>query len=179
MNKWYFGLPLVLVLAFAMYFVFVWDRQYEAGKEKIAAEQRAQREATLKAEMEARKKAVEEAKMLSEQRKAKHKADQDREAKEIADRREALGKRDKANKDVESLRRDITRLNDLIEVENRIIKDTDQETKEYLSEKEFLQKYVSLAQANAKRMLQMVGKIDEAEKKRAEAEAAKKNSRDS
>lgn len=161
MNKWYFGLPLLMLVLF---FVLFWrfDSKYEAGRLEIAAQERVAREAELRAQMQERLRAAQEAKRISDENRRQREADKAREEEEKQMRQDAIAKRDSTASELGRARRlhgDVT--GDLSDEEERL-KKVQEDHAFLLAEKEFLTEYIKRADGNATRMLSLTEKIDAA-----------------
>ena len=173
MKKLYFLIPLIGVLIFTF---FYWNAQKDIDAKALAEKQKkeAVRQKKLQDEVDARKKAYEDAIVQAERRK---KEKSEREAKEQADRdaREALiAEREKTFREQEKLTRQIERLNKDVQVEKEEIAKIEEQKKSYQSEQEFLKSYVKQAETNQKGLEDVLNKIAAAEKAAAEAAAKAK-----
>lgn len=176
MKKVYVLVPIIGVLIFA---VFYWNAHKGIAAREAAAKQAdlERRQKKLQEEVEARKKAYEDAIVQAERRK-KEKAE--REAKEQAEReaREALiAEREKTFREQEKLTRNIERLNKDVAAEKEELAKIEEQKKSFVSEQEFLRSYVKQAETNQKSLEDVLNKIAAAEKAAQEAAkaAAKKS----
>lgn len=171
MNKWYFGVPIVALVAFYAYFV-QFDKKDEAKmreKERIAEEAK---KTKLEEERQARLKAVEEAKAMIEQRKAEQA--EKKKAKEAADakREDERLALERAKTENSQLKVELKDVREEVEKEERLLKLALEQKKNYEAERDFVLSYNDTARQNKDRFLKIIDKIDEAEKKRAELAAA-------
>jgi hypothetical protein len=171
MNKAYLIFPLIGLLIFGGFYIN-FNKGYEAKelamkakaeneKKAKALQQVADREAAIKAAVEAQA-------IRKKEREAKERAD---EAKKVA-KQQAEDYRQKAFDDRNKFRDQVTRLKrELAEVKEsaaKIAKDKESEVKE----EEFLKNYVKQAEANVKYYYALLDKISAAEKAAADAAAA-------
>jgi hypothetical protein len=180
MNKLYFGLPLLIVLAFFGYYQFSYVPKIEAHDREIALkkieDERARKEEERQRQLETQKVLIEE----SERRKAERLAREQRE-KELKEIRDRLKERfDVARGEIQSFERDVRRLETEIEEEQGRVERARGEQAALQKEKEFLvREYVPMAEANAKRLqtlLETINKVEE-ERARQAALAASANTR--
>lgn len=175
MKKVYVLVPVIGVLIFA---IFYWSAHKDIAARETAAKaaEVAKRQKKLQEEVEARKKAYEDAVVQADRRK-KEKAE--REAKDQADReaREALiAEREKAFREQERLTRNIERLNKDVSFEKEEVAKIEEQKKSFVSEQEFLKSYVRQAETNQKSLEDVLNKIAAAEKAAQEAAKAAKKS---
>ncbi len=173
MKKVYFLVPLIGVLIFTF---FYWNAAKDLEAKALADKQKKEaiRQKKLQDEVEARKKAYEDA-IVQANRRKNEKAERD--AKEQADRdaREALiAEREKSFREQERLGRQIERLNKDVAAEKEEIAKIEEQKKSYMSEQEFLKSYVKQAEGNQKALEDVLNKIAAAEKAAAEAAAKAK-----
>ena len=171
MNKWYFGVPLVLLVAFYAYFV-----QFD---KKDDAEQRAKAEAIeqarlqkLEDERQARLKAVEEAKVLiAERKEEQERKKREKEAAEAKREEERLAL-ERAKTESSQLKVEVKDVRDELADEERLLKIALDQKKAHETEREFVIAYTETARKNKDRFLQLVDKIEESEKAKVAAAAA-------
>jgi len=179
MKKAYFIVPILGVLIFSFfYFNATKDIEAKEAAQKHAIETARQKK--LEDEAAARQKAYQDAVALADLRK-KQRAE--REAKDQADKEahEALiSERDKMYRESERLARQIERQNKDVQAEKEEIAKIEEAKRGYLSDQEFLKKYVVEAQTNQKALEDVLNKIAAADKAAADAAAlaakAKKSS---
>jgi len=173
MNKWYFGFPLIALVAFALFF-WQFNRRHEAELAREAAAVKEERAAELRQQMQARLEAAQAAKKTADENRRVREEEKAREEAERVARQEAIARRDDVASNLAKSRRllDAAR-SDLTAEEERLKKIRD-ENSFLLAEKTFLTDYIKRAEGNATRMLALVEKIDTAAAKVvAELEAAK------
>jgi len=171
MNKWYFGIPLIALVAFYIYF-----RDFSKKDDAMIAEKERQAEVArqdkLKAEQAARLKAVEEAKALL----AERRADQERKKaeKEAADakREEERIALEKAKTEQSQLRVELKDLREEVADEERLLKIALDQKRAHETEREFVLSYTDTARKNKDRFIQLIDKIEESEKAKVAAAAA-------
>lgn len=173
MNKWYFGVPVIALIAFSLYYVQFSkaDDAREAEKVRIAEEAK---KAKLEEERQLRLKAVEEAKALIEQRKleqAQKKAD-----KEAADarREEERLALERAKTENSQLKVELKDVREEVADEERLLKLALEQKRAHEAEREFVIGYTDAARQNRDRFLKLIDKIEEADKAKAAAAAAAK-----
>ncbi len=177
MKKAYVFAPLAALLVFtALYLNF--KSGYKARESARQVQVDADKKARLTAEVEARRKAVDDAVRAQEVRKKER---EDREAAERTKqevRQAALDARDKAFREQEKISRQIERLKKDIATESDANARRVETRTAGLAEQAFLKTYVQKAEANVKALQDVIAKIAQAESARqaAEAAAAKKNS---
>lgn len=181
MNKIYFGLPLIIVIAFGVYFSYAYlpgEREKErAAEEQKIVEQRQRKEEERLRAIESQKALIED----SEKRKNERLAREKREA-EAKERREALSARiSKANGDIQSFQRDNRRLEVEIEEEKGLVERAKLEQAAHAKEKDFLREYIAQAERNAQRLQGLLEQINKVEAERAlqAAQAATASNRNS
>jgi hypothetical protein len=171
MKKAYFIVPVLGVLIFSFfYFNATKELQAKEDARKQAIEQARQKK--LADEAAARQKAYTDAVALADLRK-KQRAE--REAKDAADKEahEALlAERDKMYRESERLARQIERQTKDVQTEKEEIAKIEEAKRGYLSDQEFLKKYVVEAQNNQKALEDVLNKIAAADKAAADAAAA-------
>lgn len=170
MNKIYIIVPAILLVAFGgIYWDFskkdaakqagILAKAAQAKKDKAALEV-ANREAAIKAAVEAQEKRKQE-------REAKEKLE---ESKRVA-RETAEDKRQRAFSDVNKLADQSRRLKQDFEAVQEEIKKIEQEKKTLIDEQAFLKNYTKQAESNVKYYYDLLDKIALAEKARADAAA--------
>jgi hypothetical protein len=171
MKKLYILAPLVALALFIVYYLN-FAKEYEATEEaQRVAEVEARKKAQLK-EIEDRKKAVQDALVMQEQRKAER---AEKEAKDLAEkeaRQAAVDARDRAYRDQDKLGKQVERLKKEIETVKSEIAEVEKEKQRSVEEEAHLRQYVSAAEANVRSLQQVLEKIEAADKARAAAEAA-------
>ena len=176
MRKSYWLAPLVALLIFGGIFVH-FKSGYEAREKAKQAQILAEKQVKLQAEVEARRKAVEDAVRVQAERK------KEREAKEAAEqarkdaRQLALDARDKAFREQEKLGRQIENLKKDITAEQEAIAKATQDRTYALADQAFLKTYIERAKANLKALDDVLTKIDVAEQARLAAAAAEANAK--
>ena len=179
MNKLYFGIPLVLVIAFALFFQFSFVPGDDARKAEAIAERKAEQEAEAKRQYEERLAGVQEAVRKSEERKRLREEEAQREEAQRVEREEAESRNHKALADVEQLNRDIENITKQLDAEKDLLAKARETIAGREEEKAHLIAYTKLAKANAGRLHALVEQIEKVEKAKADAAllAAKKPSR--
>jgi colicin import membrane protein len=167
----YFLVPLLGLIIFgAVYWNF--NAGYEAKEAaKKAAIQQAKRE-KLEKEARDREIAIKDALAAQEKRKQEKAA---KEAKDRADkeaRLAAIDARDKANRDQARLQGQMERLQKDVKTEQEAIAKLQADKEESVKQYNFLKDYVKQAQANTKKLYQVVEKIAAADAAKAAADAA-------
>lgn len=171
MKKLYILGPAIALAIFVVFYIN-FARQYEADQLAAAEAKKQAIAEAAKKEAEDRKRAIEEALTLQEQRKKEKAA---KEAKDLAEkeaRQAAIDARDKAFRDQEKLAKQVDRLKKEIEGVKGEIQEIEKEKELAVSEEAFLKEYVTAAEANQKSLEQVLQKIQAADKARAAAEAA-------
>ncbi len=168
MKKLYVIAPIVATVAFGAY-MWNFNQEYNAKVEAKAAQARTDKEAKLKAEVEARKKAIEDALVAQEKRKAERAAKEAGEAAKKEARFAAVDERDKAFREQEKLHRTVERLKKEIATEEEAIAKLALSLQTTEAERTFLQEYVAKAKKNAADLEQVLAQIDAAEAARAAA----------
>jgi colicin import membrane protein len=171
MKKAYFVVPLIGLIIFgAIYWNFQSKYEARVATEKAAKEQ--QRQEKIKQEVDARRKAVEDAVALQEQRK-KEKAQ--KEAQDAAEKEARLAlndAREKSFRDKDRAAKQVERLTKDIATEKDAIAKIEKEKEESQKEQAFLRTYVKQAEANQKSLEEVLNKIADADKAAASAAAA-------
>jgi len=171
MNKAYFIVPIIALGVFIAFYV-PFERGYNAklagqkakleqAKKDKAAQEIKNREAAIKAAIDAQEKRKKE-------KEAKDKIEED---KRVA-RQTAEDQRDRAHSDRLKLADQSRRLKKDLEDVNAEIKKIEEEKKTLVDEQAFLKTYVKQAEANVKYYYDLLDKITAAEKARADAAAA-------
>ena len=160
MNKLYVIFPVIGVLIFGAFF-WSFNADFDAREKAKIEAKRVEHEAKVRADLEAKKKAIEEAIALQEKRKI-----------------DLKNASDKAHSDLERVLRQLDRLKIEIGVEDAALKKLATEKATLIADDEFLQKYVKLAEANQKGLEEILVKIEKVDKDAAIAAAqqAKKKS---
>ncbi len=162
MKKFYLIFPLVGCVAFG---AFYWnfrsqnDEHERAKKEAV----RIERENKVKADFESKRRAMEEAISQQEKRKAE-KAERDRVAAEEKQLQIDLNDaKERARTELDRVLRQVDRLSNELSVEKAALKKLADEKASLLTEDEFLQKYVKVAEANQKNLEDVLKKIQKAD----------------
>jgi hypothetical protein len=171
MNKAYWIAPFAALLVFAG--IFINFKSGYAAREKAVQEHvQAEKQLKLQAEVQARRKLVDDALRLQAQRK------KEREAKEVAEkarkdeRQAALDTRDKAFREQEKLAKQVDNLKKELIAEQAPLAKTEMDRKDAVAEQEFLKTYIEKAKANVQALADVLTKIAAAEQARQAAEAA-------
>jgi len=169
-NYVYFLAPLVALIAFgAIYWNF--NAGYEAKEAaKVAAIKQAKKD-KLDKEARDREVAIKDAIASQERRKVEKAA---KEAKDKADRdarQAAIEARDKAAREQSRLENQKNRLEKDVKAEKEVIAKLEEDKKQAVDEYNFLKDYVKQAQANTKRLTDVVEKIGAADTAKAAADA--------
>lgn len=162
MNKAYFLVPLIAMLAFGGYW-WSFRKEYNAKKEaQQIAEVRAREEKAAKDKM-MREQAVKDAIAANEKRKAEKAAKEAKEKQDKEAREAAIENRNKARAEQFKLASQAER----VEKEVRTIKDEitkiDEGTKRYKAEQDFLKDYVKKAEVNVKSLQSVAEKVEKAD----------------
>jgi len=147
-------------------------------KERHAAAElqaRTEREAKLKSDNDARRKAVEDALKSQEVRKKEREEREAREVREKEERQLAIDARDKSYREQDRLARQVDRLKKEIDAEKAAIAKIDEATAIVKSEETFLKEFVEKARGNVKALETLINQIASAETARAAAAAAAAN----
>ena len=178
MNKSYWIAPFAALLIFAGVFAH-FKSGYEAREKARQAQILSEKQVKLQAEVEARRKAVDDAVRVQAERK------KERETKEAAEqvrkegRQLALDARDKAFREQEKLNRLVENLKKDIAAEQDALAKITQDRDYALADQAFLKTYIERAKTNVKALEDVLTKIDIAEQARlaaAEEAGTKKNS---
>jgi len=177
MNKIYYIGPIAALLVFAAY-TWHFDQEFDQKEAAKAAAVRTAREAKLKSEAEARKKAMDDA-VASQARMKKERLDKEAEEQRKKEARQAaIDARDRSYREQEKLARQVDRIKKDIRVEEEAIAKLDGSIKYEQGEKAFETEFITKAQQNVAALVDILSKIDAAEAARAAAAAqpAKTNS---
>jgi phage-related minor tail protein len=177
MKKLYIILPIIGCAVFA---VFFWQFKAQYGEQeraKIEAK-RIERDNKVKADFEAKRKAMEEAIAQQEKRKIEKAEREKREAEEKQMQIDLNDARDRARTELDRVLRQVDRLKNEIASEEAALKKLTTEKANLVTEEEFHQKYVKLAEANQKSLDELLNKIKKADDAAAiaAAQAGKKKS---
>ncbi len=171
MNKVYIIVPIILLAVFSGFYIS-FAKGYEA---KIAAQEakvEADKKEKARQEVLNREKAIQVAIEAQAKRKQEREARERLEEQKRNDRQAAEDRRERAFSDQNRLADQKRRLEkDLAEV-NEEVKKVEAEKTNLLAEQEFLKNYVKQAEANVKYYYDLLDKITQAEKARADAAAA-------
>ncbi|HVU36143.1 MAG TPA: hypothetical protein VHE61_22075 [Opitutaceae bacterium] len=172
----YFIIPVVCTVVFAVYYSH-YSGIYNARLAHIDEQKREERQKKLEDEAKARDKAIKEALATQELRK-KQKAERD--AREAAERaaREKMGEElSKAREDERKYSEQVRRLQKDVQDSKDQIAKIQEDQKSLVQQAAFLRTYVKQAEGNQQSLMQVLQKIDDADKARAAAEkaAAKKS----
>jgi hypothetical protein len=175
MLKVYFIGPLVALALFASVF---WNFKagYREREQSRLAEIASAKEEKLKAESQARRKAIDDALRAQEQRKKEREAKEAREKAEKDARQLALDAREKAHREQEKLLRQLDRLKKDVAVEKEELAKREALKIATLAEHEFLRDFVKKSEESVKKFEKVLVQIDSAERTLAASEAAKKKS---
>jgi len=171
MKKIYFIGPIATFAVFAAYTMH-FNKEYEAHEAQVALEAKTVREAKLKVEADARKKANEEA-MASQARLKKERLD--KEAEELRKkeaRQAAIDARDRNFREQEKLARQVERIKKDIKVEQDALAKLDGSIKFNNAEKAFHGQFIEKAKQNITYLTDLLTKIDAVEVAHASAAAA-------
>lgn len=167
----YFIFPAIAMLVF---FGFWWNfrSEYAAKEQAKVRAVRMEKEEKLRKEAQDRELAIKNA--YAEQARRK-KAKEEREAKDRADRearQAAVEARNKSYRDRDKLEKQVERVTGEVKVEKELIAKLDEQKRKLVDEEKFLRTYVTLAEANAKSLSDLIDEIAKADAARASAEAA-------
>jgi hypothetical protein len=171
MNKAYFLAPLIGLLVFGGIY-WNYASKYDAKQAELAAKREHDRQDKIKQDVEARRRALEDAVAQQEQRK-KEKAQ--KEAADIAEkeaRQALLDARSKSFNDQEKATRQVERLTKDIQGEKEEIAKIEKDKEASVKEEAFLRTYVKQAETNQKSLEEVLNKIAEADKAAAAAASA-------
>jgi len=177
MKKLYFVLPVIGVLIFGAFF-WRFNSEFEAREAAKKDAQRVEREAKIMADLEAKKKAIEEAIGLQEKRKVEKAEREKRAEEEKQTQLDLKDASDRARDDRDRVLRQVDRLKTEISVEESALKKLASDKANLIADDEFLLKYVKLAEDNQKSLEEILAKIEKVDKDAATAAAqnAKKKS---
>ncbi len=174
MKKFYVIFPALGVLIFGAFYWHFSAGIEEAEKQKTEA-RLMEAEARKKADFEAKRKAVEVA-IANQEKRKQEKADREkREAEERQVQLDLNDASDKARNERDRVLRLVDKVKAEINVEDAGLKRIAEDKKNLVSEDEFLQQYVKEAEANQKKVEQILTKIEAADKALM-AQATKKKS---
>lgn len=179
MKIYYIG-PIAALAVFAAY-TWQFDKGYQEREAAKAAEVKMVREAKLKSEADARKKAIDEA-VAAQKKIKKERADKEaEEARKKEQRIAALDAREKNSREQDKLAKTVERLKREIKTEQDAIAKLEVSIKAANTEKDYQNQFVTKAKQNVAALEQVLTKIDSAEAARtaaaaAAAQAAKSNS---
>ncbi len=180
MNKVYIIVPFVCLLIFGGFYV-KFEKGYDAHVAELKAKEDAAKKAKVAKELADREIAYKAAMDAQAKRKVEREAKEKIEQQKKDDRQAADDKRERAFSDRNKLTAQVRSLKkDLDEVQAEV-KKIEEEKKSLSDEQAFLKTYVKQAESNVKYYYDLLDKIAQAEKARAEAAAiaaaaAKKNS---
>ena len=161
MNKVYFLVPLVAILAFGGYW-YSFKTAYEAKAAVAAAQARHMRELKVEQDRQNHIKAIDEANAMAAKRKAEIEAKKAREKKERDDRLAALDARDKARSDEYRNKGDSERLQkDVNDLKEEVLK-IETDTKSIQTDKNLVNEYIAKARENLKGLYSVGDKIEKA-----------------
>ncbi len=177
MKKIYFIGPLTAMALFAVVFWNFKSGHREREQARIT-EVAAVKEAKLKAESDARRKAIEDALVAQEARKKEREAKVAQEQAEKEARVLALDAREKAHREQEKLVRQLDRVTKELVAEKASLAKLQTVKTESLAEQAFLREFVAKAESSAKEFEAVLVQIDTADRARAAAaaDATKKKS---
>lgn len=170
MKKIYYIGPIAALAVFAAY-TWHFNQEFDLKEAEKANQARIVREAKLKAEAEARKKAIDDA-VATQQRLKKERLDKEAEeaAKKEA-RQAAIDARDRSYREQEKLVRQVERVKKDVRTEQEAIAKIEASIKYSEGEKAFEHEFIKKAQQNLAGLTEILTKIDAAETARAAAAA--------
>lgn len=171
MNKAYILAPLIGLLVFGGIY-WNYASKYDAKQAELAAKREHDRQEKIKQDVEARRKALEDAVAQQEQRKKEKAQKEAADAAEKEARQALLDARSKAFTDQEKATRQVDRLTKDIQVEKEEIAKIEKDKEASVKEEAFLRTYVKQAEANQKSLEEVLNKIAEADKAAAAAASA-------
>ncbi len=171
MNKWYFGIPLVALVAFFIYYL-QFDKEYQADLKQKEAAHKQEMEAKTAAERAARLQAVEEAKKQIDARKLEQAANKALKEAEDAKREEERIAQERAKTDQSRINVELKDVREELVGEERLLKNAQELKRQHEQEREHVLGYNDAARKNRERFLGLIEKIDLAEKAKAEAAVA-------
>lgn len=171
MNKIYFSGPILAMLLFTGIYI---SAQSGVKERQAAAElqARTERENKIKADNEARRKAVADALTAQEIRKKEREEKEARETREKEERQAAIDARDKSYREQDKLARQVERLKKDIDLEKSAIAKIQDNMAIIQAEETFLKDFVQKARGNVKTLETLLTQITAAENARAAAAAA-------
>lgn len=162
MKKFYIIFPLIGCVLFGLAY-WQFTSQYGAAEQAKKDAIRIERENKVKADFEAKRKAMEEAIAQQEKRKVE-KAERERIAAEQRQLQIDLNDaKERARTELDRALRQVDRLRNEIAVEDAALKKLATEKTTLLTEDEFLQKYVKAAETNQKSLEEVLKKIQKAD----------------
>jgi hypothetical protein len=161
MNKWYFGLPLIALLAFGLFF-WSWARAYE--QKKLDEKEREHKEFIENQRLEQIKqaKAIEENNKIVAANNEKLKREREADAAAKEKREKDQERYAKLSEDLRRLSTKLAVVNKDIDAEKDLIDRANEEKASLEAERAFLATYVRLAENNGSRLLALVDKVDKA-----------------
>lgn len=170
MNKVYYIAPIVALALFAAY-TWNFNKGYEQKEAVKAAQVREVREAKLKTEAEARKKAMEDA-VASQQRIKQERLEKEAdEVRKKEARQASIDARDRSYREQEKQARQAERIKKDIRTEQEAVAKLDGSIKYAQGEKTFEAEFIKKAEQNVASLTDILTKIDAAEAARAAAAA--------
>jgi len=170
MKKLYFVLPVIGVLIFGAFF-WRFNAEFEGREAAKKDAQRVEREAKIRSDLEAKKKAIEDAIALQEKRKIE-KAEREKRAEEEKQAQLDLkDASDRARDDRDRVLRQVDRLKTEIGVEESALKKLASDKANLIADDEYLLTYVKLAEGNQKSLEEILTKIEKVDKDAAIAAA--------
>jgi colicin import membrane protein len=175
--KLYYIAPVAALAAFAAY-TMQFNKSYDAKMEAKAEEVRVIKEAKIKSEADARKKAMDDAMAVQTKLKKEREKKEAEETARKEARQTALDARDRNFREQEKLARTVERLKKEIKIEQDAIAKLEGSIKFNQDEKKFIVEFVSKAERNVAILTDLLRKIDSAEAVRVaeSAKTAKNNS---
>jgi hypothetical protein len=171
MNKSYFIFPLIGLLIFGGFYIN-FDRNYEAKVAEAAVKAEQVKKAKAKQDVLNREAAIKAAIEASKRREIERKERERIEEQKKTARQEAEDLRQKNYDERNKLRDQVTRLNKDLEELKTVTAKVDGEKKKHVDELAFLQTFVKQAEANVKYYYNLLDKITAAEAAKAAAAAA-------
>jgi len=171
MKKIYFIGPIAAFAAFAAYTMH-FNKEYEAHEAEVVLEAKIAREAKLKIEADARKKAIDDA-MASQARLKKERTEKEaEELRKKETRQAAIDTRDRNFREQEKLGRQIERIKKDVKLEQDALAKLDGSIKFNNAEKAFHAQFIEKARKNIVYLTDLLTKIDAVEGAHASAAAA-------
>lgn len=162
MKKIYYIGPIAafaLFTAYAMHF----NKSYDAHEAELALQAKTAREARLKVEAEARKKAIDDAVAAQAKLKADRLAKEADELRKKEARQAAMDTRDRNYREQEKIARQIERLKKEVKVEQDAIAKLDGSIKYNKDEKVFIAQFTEKARLNIASLTDLLSKIEAVE----------------